>query len=437
MNLNSFRAFLFCITISAAPFSPALLPNAALADDVPLGRVEDGFTIAETDWPWWRGPQRNGTANADQNPPLDIGESANLVWKSRIPGRGHGSTIVSGKFVLLNSCDEQSGAQSVLCYSRESGKLLWQSEVHSAGAMQKNSKASGASSTPACDGKHVFVAFPNNGALKLSALSLDGGILWQRDVSRYQVHQGYGASPCLYQNLVIVVSDNKSGGRLKAFDRSSGDLIWERERPQKPNYPSPTIVHCDGKDQLVLVGCDLIESYDPLSGRTLWTTAGATTECVTSTLTDGTSIFTSGGYPDNHMSAIRADGSGETVWRNRNRLYVPSLVIHEGYLFGILDAGIAMCWRASNGEEMWKARLGGTFSASPVIVGSQIFACNESGECFVFEATPKEFKRLAKSKLGDEVFATPTIADSRIYHRVAMGIGDDRQEWLFCVGSPK
>ncbi|QDV22131.1 outer membrane protein assembly factor BamB family protein [Aureliella helgolandensis] len=408
--------------------------NATHAAELPT--TNDQLEIASTDWPWWRGPLRNGTASAKQTPPTEFSTSKNLIWKAPIPGRGHGSPTVVGGQVFVATANEQiDGQQSLLCFDRQTGEPQWSTVVHASGGMQKNNKATAASSTPACDGQRVYINFPNNGGLYTSALSLTGELLWQERISDYVVHQGYGASPCLYQNLVIVTSDNKTGGAIAALDSKSGEMVWRRERPQKPNYPSPILVHAGGQDQVILVGCDQVCSYNPLTGATNWETEGATTECVTSTLTDGQLIYTSGGYPKNHMSAIRADGSTEVVWSNETRLYVPSLVIRDGYLYGVLDAGIAMCWKADTGEEMWKKRLGGTFSSSPVLVGDKIFVTNEGGEFFIFQASPEEFLEVAENKLGEQVFATPTICDSRIYHRVAhLSDSGERQEMLYCFG---
>jgi len=250
------------------------------------------------------------------------------------------------------------------------------------------------------------------------------------------MHQGYGASPAIYQDLVIVSADNKGGGAIAGLHRTSGTVVWQRKRPELPNYPSPIILNVAGKDQLIMVGCDKIISYDPLTGQTNWETAGATTECVTSTVTDGRLVYTSGGYPANHMSAIAADGSAAKVWENGERLYVPSLVIRDGYLFGVLDAGIAICLKADSGKEMWKARLGGTFSSSPVLVGDQIFISNESGDFFVYRADPERFSQVAKNRLGGLVMATPAICGGEIYHRVTE-VGDDgsQREALYCIAT--
>ena len=152
-------------------------------------------------------------------------------------------------------------------------------------------------------------------------------------------------------------------------------------------------------------------------------------------MTDGELIYTSGGYPRNHLSAVRADGSGKIAWENGTRVYVPSLLFKEGYLYAVLDAGVATCWKCDTGEEKWKQRLSGTFSASPVLVGSNIFATNESGSTFIFKASPAGFEQVAENKLAEEVFATPTICGSRIYMRAANTIDGHRQESLYCIGT--
>ena len=233
---------------------------------------------------------------------------------------------------------------------------------------------------------------------------------------------------------MLVSADNKRGGAVAGLDRATGKIKWRHERPRKPNYASPIVVRADGKEQLVFTGCDLVSSFDPLTGKKLWEIDGATTECVTSTVTDGKLLFTSGGYPDNHVSAVKADGSGTVVWRNSTRVYVPSMLLKDGKLHAVTDAGVAVCWEAATGKEQWKGRLGGTFSSSPVLVGDLIYAINESGKAFVFAAGTGEYTPRGSGRLGDEVFATPTICGGRIYLRVAEKTDAGREEALYCVG---
>ena len=375
----------------------------------------------------------------NQKPPMQWSQTENVRWRLPIEGRGHGSPTVFGEQVLIATANPAKEEQSVVSVDRETGALNWLTVIHTGGFANKsrnklNNKASLASSSIATDGEKLFVNFMNDNALWTTALDLKGEVVWQKRISDYVLHQGYGASPAVFGSLVIVSADNKSGGVVAGLDRDTGKVMWRRDRPSKPNYASPVILKAAGRDQLIVSGCDLVTSLDPLTGEQLWEIEGATTECVTSAVTDGDHVFTSGGYPTNHVSAVKADGSGKIVWQNKSRVYVPSMLQRDGYLYATLDAGIAACFRCSDGNEMWKSRLGGTFSSSPVMVGDLIFAANEEGQTFVFKASPDAFQKVAENKLGDSVFATPAICGGRIYTRVAHLEDDERQEYVYCLG---
>lgn len=392
--------------------------------------------VAPGDWPWWRGPTRDGIAPAGQTPPMKWGDTEGILWKAPVPGRGHGSPIVVGNRVILAAAEPDSQVQSLLCFDRKTGKQLWKTEIHRGGFEKKgNAKSTHASSTPASDGERVFINFLNSGAIHATALNLDGKQLWQTKVADYVPHQGFGASPAVYQSLVIVSADSKGGGVIAGLDRASGSIVWKQDRPKLPNYTSPIILTAAGKEQVVMTGCDLVTGLDPLTGKTLWETRGSTTECVTSTVTDGNLVFTSGGYPKNHVSAVAADGSGKVVWENKSRVYVPSMLVHGGHLYAVQDDGIAVCRKSDTGEEKWKGRLGGTFSASPVLVGEHVFATNEAGKTFIFKATPNDFELIGENQLGNEVMATPVFAGNRIYLRAAVKEKGGRQEYLYCIGA--
>ncbi len=387
-----------------------------------------------TDWPAWRGAKGDGISADTNMPPALWDETLNVTWKRPIPGKGHGSPIVVGQQLMVATADVDAQVQWLVALDRATGQELWKCAVHEGGLkVEGNKKASLASSTPYCDGERIYINFLNQGAAWTSAVSLDGKLIWQQKISDYTVHQGYGSSPRVYRELVIVSADNKGGGALVALNRKSGEMKWKIERPKLPNYASPVVVRADGKDQLIFTGCDLVTSIEPLTGKKLWEVAGATTECVTTSVTDGRRIFTSGGYPKNHVSAVRADGSGTVEWENNVRVYVPSMLLTKGHLYAVADAGIALCWNSETGEEMWKERLGGTFSGSPVMIGDRIYATNEEGTTFVFQVSPENFQLLGANTLGDESYSTPAIAGGSVFLRYASYDGDHRQEYLACV----
>ena len=389
------------------------------------------------DWPWWRGPTHDGIAAPGQDPPLTWSDSQNLAWSVPVTGRSHGSPTVVGDQVVLAVADPEKQIQAVQSFDRLTGKMQWSKEIHNGGFDQKeNKKSSLASISVAGDGERFYVSFLHAGAVYATCLTREGQQLWQKKVCDFINHQGYGASPFLYRALVIVAADNKGGGAIEAFDRRTGESVWRIERPKLPNYTSPVVYQIAGRDQLLFTGCDVVSSFDPLTGKTLWETAGATTECVTSVVTDGERVFTSGGYPKNHVSAVLADGSGKLVWEAKSRVYVPSMIVRGKHLYGIQDAGVATCWKSDTGEEVWKERIAGGFSSSPVLVGDLLMATNEVGHTYVFKASDKEFLLIGENQLGDETFSTPTVCGSRIYHRYAKLIDGKRQEFLACIAKP-
>ncbi len=426
-------------------FLPLFLAQPAcsetkFAPEIPKEAL-DKILSAETpkanpnDWPWWRGPNHDGAAVGPQLLPEKIDPAKHLQWQARIQGRGHGTPIVAGDKIFLLTSDEKKKSQTAIALDRSTGKHVWVTEVHKGKLDKKNKKATHANGSLATDGKRVYLSFVHNGAAYTTALNVeDGKKLWQTQLCKYKIHQGYGASPLLYKGLLVVSADNKLGGIIAALNPADGGFIWKHKRPKDPNYPSPVIHHLFGKDQLIMTGCDLVTSLNPISGKVNWEIKGATTECVTTTPTDGKHIYTSGGYPKNHVAAVVADGSGKIAWENNIRVYVPSMIHKDGYLYAVTDGGIATCWKSDTGKTMWKGRLGGVFSASPTLVGDKLYAINEYGELSVFSANPNEFQLLHQTKLGDEAFASPVVCGNRLYQRVVIQNDRAKEEYLYCIG---
>jgi outer membrane protein assembly factor BamB len=74
----------------------------------------------------------------------------------------------------------------------------------------------------------------------------------------------------------------------------------------------------------------------------------------------------------------------------------------------INDGGIVTCLEARTGREVWKERLEGSFSASPVLAGGRVYVFSEEGKATVIEAG-RAFRVLAENQLGDGFMASPAI----------------------------
>ena len=152
-------------------------------------------------------------------------------------------------------------------------------------------------------------------------------------------------------------------------------------------------------------------------------------------MTDGKHVFTSGGYPKNHVSAVRADGSGKVVWENTTRVYVPSMLVRDGHLYAVQDGGIGGVLEERHRQAGVDRPAGRDVQrVARCCVGEHILATNEAGRTYVFKASPDGLKIEGENQLGTEAYASPVVCGNRLYLRVATMEGGKRQEWLYCVG---
>ncbi|MDA1049263.1 MAG: PQQ-binding-like beta-propeller repeat protein [Planctomycetota bacterium] len=391
-----------------------------------------------SDWATWRGPNLNGIAAGGQSPPVTWSESQNVIWKAPVPGRGHSSPTIVGDRIFLTTADEPSQSQSVIAFDRSTGKQLWTTPISKSGFPPKHPKNSHATPSVASDGERLFVSFHHHASIQVSAISLEGKGLWQKTIGKYDPQQykyGYAPSPMLYKSLVLIAADYDGGGWLAALDGKSGATKWQIARSRKLSFSSPVVANVAGRDQLLISGTEQVASYDPSSGKQLWATPATTMATCGTMVWDGDLVFASGGYPKSETVCLNAR-DGRLVWRNDQKCYEQSMLAVDGHLYAVNDGGIAHCWQASDGREMWTSRLaGGPVSASPTLANGNIYLANEAGTIYVFKAQPTRFELVARNQLGDEAFASPTICNSRIYMRVASSAGGGRQETLYCIGT--
>lgn len=385
-------------------------------------------TVADGDWPWWLGTNGNGNA-VGQLPPLTWSNERNVLWRTRIPGVGHATPILWGNRIFISTAEEENKTQSLLTYDRKTGNLQWTTVVHRNGYMRKHHRNSHASSTPACDGDRVYVVYAAHLGVWVSAIDLEGNIIWQTEAGPAQSDHGYGSSPVLYKSLIIVTADVRSGSFITALDRLTGKIVWRTLRGRGSSYGTPKVAKVAGRDQLLLAGAQEVNSYDPESGKRIWWCHGPAKRTANTVAWWGDMVIATGGYPQQAVLAIRADGSGDVSdthvqWKDDLKLYVPSPLVVGNRLVAVRDNGVIQCLDLETGERLWRRRLGGDFFASPVAVGSHVFVPNAQGTTFVFRVEDK-FELVGKNDLGQGCYASPVICDGQLFLRT--------EQELFCI----
>lgn len=406
---------------------------------VPYGLPSDAESFPKLDltqdWPWWRGPGRDGHAPAGAQPPTQF-EASQAKWQTPVPGRGHGSPIVVGNRIYLLTAMEAAQQHAVVAYDRATGQQLWQTEINQGGFPAVNHpKNTEASPTLACDGEKIFAAVYHHDKVELSALDLEGKIVWRADLGRYRPRQyeyGYAASPVLYRDLVIVAAEYDGPSSIQAFRRADGKPVWKTERPENITFSSPTIAHLQGQDQLLISGGQRIVSYDPATGEQRWEAKGAATATCGTAVWDAQRVFASGGYPQSETVAIELGSTPQRQWSVNQKCYEQSMIVIDGSLYALTDNGILYCWNAADGSELWKQRFRGPVSASPVFAGGHLYCANEGGSLYVVKPNPESCQVVSENKVGSESFPSPAVAGNQMFLRVATRAQGQRQEVLYC-----
>jgi len=383
------------------------------------------------EWPGWRGPRGDGTSQ-EANIPTHWSGTENIAWKVPVPGTGHASPIVWQDRLFVVSCQEGTKERILLCFERTSGKLLWQRVVLQSPLEDKHHLNSFASSTPATDGRQVYVTFLDRTEMVVAAYDFAGNPKWLVRPGGFSSKHGYCSCPVLFEDKVIVNGDHDGDAYLVALDRATGKTLWKVDRENKTrSYSTPIIRTIDGRTQMILSGNKCVASYDPHDGSRHWIIDGPTEQFVASVVFNGKLLFLTAGFPELHMMAIRPDGSGNVTdthiaWRTRKAAgYVPSPIAAGDYFLAVSDGGVASCFEAATGERSWMERLGTHYSSSLVSAGGFVYFTSDEGHTTIVRPGAK-LDVVAENNLGEFCYASPAISHGQIFFR--------GEKNLYCVG---
>jgi outer membrane protein assembly factor BamB len=405
-------------------------------------------------WPQWRGPDGSGISN-EKNLPSEWTPTKNIKWKTPINGRGHSSPIVWGNRVFVTTAVEGDlvpGAKAVkhtadgkeflhpdsvgadrkhqfkvIALNRESGKILWEAVAWEGTPYDnRHRKSSYAASTPATDGKMVYAFFGTEG---LYAYDFIGKLAWKAQLGNLAtVGMGTGTSPILYDNLVIVQCDEDNGEAsfIVGLDKKTGKEVWRTPRKVQVSWSTPLLVKTSMRSELITSGTESVISYDPATGKELWHHKCVESNAIPSPVANSDMVFLVAGFPAKIAMAIKLGGSGDLTgsasvpWKYaKGTAYVPSPILYGDYLYLTTDRGILTCIDAKTGEvkyEGGRIPIPATFTASPVAFEGKILMTSEDGDTFIVKAGPKH-EVLGTNSIGEPVYASPAIADGRIFIR--------------------
>jgi outer membrane protein assembly factor BamB len=368
------------------------------------------------DWLQFRGPSGAGVADPSETSVPVTFNPGSVAWKLPLPGRGLSSPIVIGNQVVVTcSSGPDQDRLHIFAIDAATGKVRWERRFRSTGRTMTHSKTNVAAPTPCSDGSRIFALFSTN---DLFCLDLQGNLLWLRgltfDYPNASNSLGLASSPLVTENTLVIQSENDSESFVAGLSVEDGSNRWIKPRRKAANWTSATVLK-GNPTTVALQSTSGILGIAPATGSELWEYRdGAST--IPSAALSGATLY----VPSFGLTALQFDGGTvKKIWRNEQaRPKTSSPVADDGRIY-FPEGGVVTAVRADNGERLWKTRVQGDFSASPVIANGHLYLFSENGTGFVIPVGP-EVKEPAVSgqiELNEQVLCTPAISGGAIYVR--------------------
>lgn len=394
------------------------------------------FAVA-TDWPQWRGPNRDGISTEKGllkewpkgGPPL--------AWRIKGLGSGMSSVAIAGGRLFTQGARKNDGQRGVYVTALDlgAGKELWATAITTGSSPEPNG-------TPTVDGALVYAVGKNGDLACLEAAS--GKLVWKKNFGadfggKMMSGWGYSESPLVDGDRLICVPGAADAG-IVALHKKTGELIWKSEAPSfggkgqdGAGYTGVVISYGAGVKQYVtLMGRGLV-GVRASDGKFLWgynRIANGTADIPTP-IVKGDFVFGSSGYGDGGSALIKLSKEGDGVKAEESYyLSAGQLQNHHGgmillgdylYLGHGHNNGFPTCVEFKTGKIVWgKERGPGSGSAAIVFADGHLYFRYQDATMALIEATPDGYHLkgsfLLASKNG-ESWPHPVIHDGKLYVR--------------------
>ena len=391
-------------------------------------------SLLAENWPRFRGP--NGVGISNDKIPVTW-KPDHFKWKTKLPGVGHGSPVVWEGQIYLLCANEDTGQRTAVGLDAKTGRILWQ-RAFPADKHKHHKQNSFASTTPSVGESGVYFSWGTPKALTLLALNHDGKTKWRADLGPVKGGHGFGASPIIHKDLVILNNDQDGESTLLALDKRTGTLKWEKPRRSKRlTYSAPCLYKAPGRsEELIFTNWTHgITGIDPATGKLKWENnvfnQTSKERAIGSPIVAGNLVIGTCGFVTKlkHVVALRPKGDKmEEAWRIEKSVpHIPTPLLLGENLFLWNDQGIVTCVEPNTGKIHWSERAvrSGRFFGSPIAADGNIFCAESKGKMIVLRGDGK-FEVLAENDLGEKCNTTPAIADGVMYvrtyeHLMALG----------------
>ncbi len=394
------------------------------------------MALAEN-WPQWRGERLDGISQ-EKNLPTEFGPNKNVAWKTKLPGRGGATPAVWDNRVFVSSVDGQDLV--LLAFDTANGNQLWKRTIGTGNRLVSRDEGDYASPSPCTDGKHVWV-FMSTG--DLACFDFEGNQVWKKDLEddygRFEVQYAFSSTPVLDDGRLYFQLIHSGGAHVVALDGASGKEIWKINRESdaraecEHSYASP-IVYRDAEQKFLLThGADYVIAHDLKDGSELWRAGGLNvgrynpTLRLVATPVAAPGIIVVPSAKNGPVLALKPNGKGNITGQKdyyhwvqpQGTPDVPSPLVVEGIVYLCGERGNLTALDAMTGALLYRNQVHEQrerHRASPLYAGGKIYLVARDGTVSVVKAG-KEYELLAQNKMGEQISASPAVANGTLYLR--------------------
>ncbi len=394
------------------------------------------FTAAASDWPQWRGPQRDGHAGSAIK--LDtLPKEAKMLWSVPV-GVGQSSPIIAGNRVIY--LDDQGGQETAHCLDLATGKELWRAPFDATESWG-NAYGAGPRCTPVADGDRVYVQ-SCRGEFRCLALA-DGKTIWRTSFEKdwgaswfgnagnnapeaketASRRHGNNGSAVIDGDSIFVPVGSPEKGTLVAFDKKTGKVLWTAGTDNTA-YSSVMVATVAGVRQAVHLTADALMGVDVKDGKILWRTpvkSGAKRHVLTPVIADDSITISSSSVGLTKFKVTKDSGGFKvgTAWKNdtiKVTLATPVLVGRHLYGLGTGAKTDFICVDFETGEVKWRQPGFGDYAAI-IALGDKLLVQDMTGTMLMLRASPEKFEELSRVQVCGNTWSHPALADGKLLQR--------------------